>query len=70
MRSSDRHLAADLDALLTGDLTEREIEAGLRVRKLTFKRHRDLIEKALTHAGAIQLPSGLWVRKVAGEEVG
>lgn len=37
MRSSDRHLAADLDALLTGDLTEREIEAGLRVRKLTFQ---------------------------------
>ena len=63
-------LALDLDAILTKGVTEREIEAHLRRRKLTFKRRRDLIEEALSLAGADKLPSGIWMRKAAGKEVG
>lgn len=62
-------LALDLDSILTKGLTEREIEAHLRRRKLTFKRRRDLIEKALARAGAEKMASGIWMRKTAGEEV-
>ncbi len=62
-------LALDLDSILVRGLTEREIEAHIRPRKLSFKRKRSLIEQALTRAGAEKLPSGIWMREVAGEEV-
>ncbi len=47
----------------------RNPQAHLHHRKLTFKRRRDLIEEALARAGAEKQPSGIWMRKVAEEDV-
>ena len=62
-------LALDLAGFLTRGRTEREIEAHLRRRKITFKRRRDLIEEALARAGAMKMVSGIWVSKSAEEDV-
>jgi hypothetical protein len=62
-------LAQALASILTCPLTERDIEARLHFRKLTFKRRRTLIEKALGRAGAEKLLSGMWTLKSAGEDV-
>jgi len=63
-------LALYLDDILTKGVTEREIEAHLRRRKLTFKRRRPLIEEALGRAGAQKMATGIWMRKVAEAGVG
>jgi hypothetical protein len=63
-------LACDLVPILTRGLTEREIESQLRHRKLTFKRKRALIEEALARAGATKLRTGIWMPKIAEEDVG
>ena len=60
-------LALDLARILTQGHTEREIEAHLRRRKLTFKRRRGLIEEALIRAGAQKMPSGIWMPKSVEE---
>jgi hypothetical protein len=62
-------LAMDLVDFMTRGRTEREIEAHLRRRRLTFRRRRDLIEEALARAGAMKLPSGIWMTKSAEEDV-
>ena len=62
-------LARVLAPILTGDLTEREIESHLRYRRLTFKRRRALLEEALGRAGAEKLSSGMWRLRSAGEVV-
>lgn len=55
-------VAVDLDAILTRGVIEREIEAHLRHRRLTFKRRRPLIEAALAKRGAVKMASGVWLR--------
>ncbi len=62
-------LACDLLDFLTRGRTEREIEGHLRIRRLTFRRHRVLIEEGLSRAGARKAPNGIWVPKSAQEEV-
>jgi hypothetical protein len=54
---------------MTRGRTEREIEIHLRSRKLTFKRKRSLIEKALQRAGVEKAPNGIWVPRSTEEGV-
>jgi hypothetical protein len=56
-----------LDFMVKGR-TEREIERRLRGRKLTFKRHRNLIEEALARTGARKARNGIWVPRAAQED--
>jgi hypothetical protein len=60
-------LAHDLAPLFTRGRAEREIEAHLGLRKLTFKRRRALIEEALARAGAQKAPNGIWVLRARKE---
>ena len=60
-------LAYDLIVFMVKGRTEREIEAHLQVRKLTFRRKRPLIEEALRRAAARKAANGIWVPKSTEE---
>jgi len=61
-------LAFDLSGFLVKGRTEREIEVEVRIRKLTFKRNRALIEAALARAGAKRQPNGIWAKNLREED--
>lgn len=61
-------LSVDLSAHMTKGRTEREIEAYLGSRRLSFRRHRAFIERALGRLGSVRAPSGIWLAPTAGEK--
>lgn len=61
-------LVVDLARYMTTGRTEREIEVYLGLRRLSFRRHRAFIERALGRLGSVRAPSGIWLAPVAGEQ--